>query len=153
MAQTRWLDDDEMRLFRAFLAASSGVTSRLDVLLKESSGISLDDYEVLVFLSEATGQRLRMSELSDHLLHSRSRLTQRVDRLVKRGLVEREKCDSDARGTWAVLTPLGLAELEKAAPRHLEHVRTYLFDQLQSGEVTELADVFERLAAAARTAH
>lgn len=150
MTETRWLDDDEMRLFRAFLAASSGITSRLDTLLKASSGLSLDDYDVLVHLSEADDHRLRMSELSDRLLHSRSRLTQRADRLAQRGFVIREKCDADARGTWAVLTPLGIAELEKAAPEHVEHVRSHLFDHLDRSEIPGLADLLERLAEGAR---
>lgn len=150
MTDTRWLDDDEMRLFRAFLAASSGITSRLDTLLKAACGLSLDDYEVLVHLSEAEEHRLRMSELSARLLHSRSRLTQRVDRLVDRGFLTREKCDADARGTWAVLTPVGLAELERAAPLHVEHVRAHLFDQLDASEVSGLTEALERLAEGAR---
>lgn len=150
MSEPRWLTDDEMRLFRAFLAASSGVPSRLDALLKTTNSISLDDYEVLVHLSEAPGQRVRMSELSDLLLHSRSRLSQRIDRLVDRGFVEREKCDSDARGTWAVLTTEGIGMLRVAAPDHLEHVRQQLFDHLDKSDIPVLANALEDLAAASR---
>jgi DNA-binding MarR family transcriptional regulator len=151
MSEPRWLNDAEMRLFRAFLAASSGVTSRLDTLLKTTNNISLDDYEVLVHLSEAPEQRVRMSELSDLLLHSRSRLSQRVDRLVERGLVEREKCDSDARGTWAVLTTEGVAMLRVAATDHVEHVRQHLFDHLDPNDIPVLTKVLEELAAASRS--
>lgn len=139
-----------MRLFRAFLAASSGVTSKLDQLLKSTSGLSLDDYEVLVHLSEAPDHRVRMSELSDKLLHSRSRLTQRIDRLAKRGLVQREKCDSDARGMWAVLTSTGLDELTRTAPRHLDHVREHVFDQLSPADVPVVTEALERLASGVR---
>jgi DNA-binding MarR family transcriptional regulator len=150
MAEPRWLNEDEMRLFRAFLAAYSGITSRLDSLLKASTGFTLDDYEVLVHLSESPDHRARMGELSDQLLHSRSRLTQRIDRLVSKGLVEREKCDSDARGTWAVLTPTGFDALRDAAPEHVEHVREHLFAHLSEDEVPAMMQILERLAAGVR---
>jgi DNA-binding MarR family transcriptional regulator len=139
-----------MRLFRAFLSSTSGITSRLDAHLKGSSGIALDDYEVLVMLSEAPDQRVRMSELSDMLLHSRSRLSQRVDRLVGRGYVEREKCDDDARGTWAVLTSEGIAALRAAAPHHVAHVRAHMFDHIDPSDITLLMTAFEKLAAGVR---
>lgn len=150
MSDPQWLNEDEMRFFRAFLAASSGVTSRLDSLLKASSGMTLDDYEVLVHLSESPDHRARMSELSDRLLHSRSRLTQRIDRLSERGLVAREKCDTDARGTWAVLTPCGLDALRNAAPEHVEHVRQHLFAHLSDEEIPAMTEVLERLAGEVR---
>lgn len=145
MPEPEWLNEEEMRLFRAFLAASSGVTSRLDAMLKASCGLTLDDYEVLVHLSEAPEHRVRMSELSTLMLHSKSRLTQRIDRLTSRELVIREKCADDARGTWAVLTPKGLAELEAAAPRHLEHVRTHLFAYLEADELSTMVHALERI--------
>ena len=150
MSEPRWLNEEEMRLFRAFLAASSGITSRLDTLLKTSSGITLDDYEVLVHLSESPDHRARMSDLSDRLLHSRSRLTQRIDRLVGRGLVERQKCDTDARGTWAVLTPEGFEALRNAAPQHVEHVREHLLAHLSEDEIPTAVEILERLAGGAR---
>lgn len=139
-----------MRLFRAFLAASSGVTSRLDTMLKSSCGLTLDDYEVLVHISEADDRRVRMSELSALMLHSKSRLTQRIDRLATRGLVEREKCEDDARGTWAVLTAPGLAELERTAPHHLEHVREHLFAHLSPDEIPMMMRTLERIAEGVR---
>lgn len=150
MTEPRWLDEDESAFWRAFLAVCSGVTSSIDSELKASSGISLDDFEVLVHLSEAKGRRLRMSGLSDVMLHSRSRLSQRVDRLVARGFVEKKKASDDARGTWAVLTPTGHSALELAAKEHVGHVRAALFDHLTSEEVSTLRVVFERLAKTAR---
>jgi len=147
VSDPHWLSDDEMRLFRAFLSASSGVTSRLDALLKSSAGLTLDDYEVLVHLSAAHGHRVRMSELSKLLLHSKSRLTQRVDRLVTRGLVRREKCADDARGTWAVLTDDGMTALEAAAPDHVGHVREQLFNHLEADEIQIVMTALERIAA------
>ena len=146
MSGTRWLTDEELILWRSFVATSSGVISKLDGLLKEKTGLNFDDYEVLVHLTEADGKRIRMSELSDRLLYSRSRLSQRIDRMVDRGLVIREKCEDDARGTWAVLTPAGQATIESAAPHHVEHVRTHLLDHIDESELQVVARTLERLA-------
>ncbi len=147
---TRWLDEEENRIWRGFLEATARINTRLSDSLKEISGLTLDDYEVLVHLSEADPQRLRMTELSQRLLHSQSRLTQRVDRLVKRGLVTREKCPDDGRGTFAVLSPDGMRAITEAAPRHVQDVRDLLIDLIGDDERSVVADVFERLATNAR---
>ena len=145
-----WLDADEMRLWRAFVEVSGRVIHALDASLKAAADMAFDDYEVLVHLSEADGQRLRMTELGDRLLHSPSKVTQRVDRLGKRGWVLREKCEDDGRGTFAVLTDAGLGALEAAAPQHVADVRRLLLDHVRSGEVDSVAGVLERIAAAGR---
>jgi DNA-binding MarR family transcriptional regulator len=150
VTEPSWLNDEEMRIWRAFLASSSGVTSKIDAKLKTTCGISLDDYEVLVHLSEADEQRVRMSNLSDLLLHSRSRLSQRVDRLVGRGFVDREKDENDARGTWAVITTEGLEALKAAAPHHLSDVRSELFAHLAPDELPGLVEILERIAQSSR---
>lgn len=146
----RWLDETEMRAWRGFIEVSGRVVQALDASLKESAGMTFDDYEVLVHLSEAPERRLRMTELSERLLHSQSRLTQRVDRLVKRGWVCREKCDEDRRGTFAVLTADGFAAIASAAPQHLADVRRLLLDHIRHGELASVADIFERIAEAAK---
>jgi DNA-binding MarR family transcriptional regulator len=105
---------------------------------------------VLVLLSEADARRLRMTALSQRLVHSQSRLTQRVDRLVGRGWVRRERCPEDRRGTYAVITPEGMAEIEAAAPGHLRDVRIMLIDLIEPVERQIVADVLERVAAHAR---
>ena len=143
MDTTNWLSGDEMRLWRAFITASSGLTSKLDTAMKRAHGLNLDDYEVLVFLSESPDERLRMSELSDRLLHSRSRLTQRIDRLSNRGFVRREKCHDDQRSTWAILTSEGMTALTAAAPDHVEHVREFFFDHIEPTDVPTLAHALE----------
>lgn len=147
---TPWLDEAEMRAWRGFVEVGGRVLQGLDSSLKDSSGMTFDDYEVLVHLSESPERRLRMTELSERLLHSQSRLTQRIDRLVKRGWVCREKCDEDRRGTFAVLTADGFAAIEAAAPRHVADVRRLLLDHIRSDELATLAGIFERIAAAAR---
>ncbi len=146
MSGTKWLSDDEMRLWRAFIAASSGMSTAVDASLKKSNSMNLDDYEVLVLLSESDGNRIRMNELSARLLHSRSRLTQRVDRLEKRGFVSREKVLDDARGTWAVLTSNGKAALVEAAPSHLEHVREFFFDHVNAEDIPAMTRSLEKVA-------
>lgn len=146
----RWLDPTEMRLWRAFVEVSGRVIQALDASLKADAGMGFDDYEVLVHLSEADGRRLRMTELGHELLHSPSKLTQRVDRLVARGWVVREKCEDDRRGTFAVLTDDGLAAIEAAAPRHVADVRRLLLDHVGADETALVADVLARVAEAGR---
>jgi len=147
---TPWLDEQESRIWRSFLEATGRINSQLNDSLKASTGLTMDDYEVLVHLSEAEPHRVRMTELSHRLLHSQSRLTQRVDRLAKRGLVRREKCPEDGRGTFAVLTDEGLEVITDAAPDHVRDVRAGLIDLIKPKERAVLADILERLAANSR---
>lgn len=116
--------------------------AEIEAAVKADAGINFDDYEMLVHLSEAANHQLRMSELGERLLHSRSRLTQRVDRLTKRGLVRRHKSGDDKRGTYAVLTDEGLSVLEQAAPDHLRAVRTALFAKLSPAQVRAGSAIF-----------
>lgn len=146
MASPEWLDETEMRIWRSFLAASQSVLQSIDADLKADASLTLDDYEVLVHLSEEPARRLRMSELSERLLHSRSRLTQRIDRMERKGLVTREKCGDDARGTWAVLTDDGWRTIVDAAPGHLAEVRRVLIDRIPDADRVALADILARLA-------
>jgi DNA-binding MarR family transcriptional regulator len=125
-----WLSDSEQRVWRRLLAAECRLRERLDRELQEAHGLSFGDYEVLVHLSEAEGASLRMSDLAERLLLSRSGLTRRVDGLVRAGWVERKACPDDGRGSLAVLTGAGLVQLEAAAPTHVRGVRRYLVDPL-----------------------
>jgi DNA-binding MarR family transcriptional regulator len=118
---------------------------RLDRELTHETGISHAYYEILVALSETPGRKLRMSELADRLLSSRSRLSHAVSRLEERGWVVRELCQDDGRGQLAVLTDNGFAALEAAAPIHVESVRTHLFDQLSPAQVEAMRDFGETL--------
>ena len=138
-----------MRIWRSFLRVNASVSAELDRSLKAEAELTLDDYEVLVHLSESPEQRLRMTELSDRLLHSQSRLTQRVDRLVRRGLVRREKCPEDRRGTFACLTTEGFALLEEVSQVHVRDVRRVLIDLIEPDERAVVAAVFARIANAA----
>jgi DNA-binding MarR family transcriptional regulator len=139
----QWLDADQQEAWRTLLSVHSRLLARLDSELQANHAISLPDYEVLVHLSEASGQQLRMAELADRLLLSPSGLTRRLDGLVRDGLVERRACPSDRRGSLAVLTQTGLETLEKAAPTHVEGVRRYVIDRLERDELLDLTAALE----------
>jgi DNA-binding MarR family transcriptional regulator len=140
-----WLDDDEMAFWRAFVDASGRAMNAIDADLRSDSGLTLDDYEVLVRLSEAPELRIRMSELADSVVQSRSRLTQRIDRMVERGLVARVRCPEDRRGTFAVLTDVGIDTLAAAAPQHVDSVRRHVIDHLDGGQLRAGADALRSI--------
>lgn len=142
----RLLDAQEMAAWRAFLAASIGVTASLNHELEAGAGISMHEYEILVRLSEAPDHSLRMSALADHVSHSRSRLTHTVGRLEKEGYVERSSCSSDRRGVNCHLTPAGLDFLRTAAPIHLDGVRRHVIERLDPAELEQFTSMLTALA-------
>ena len=144
---TRWLDADEQRAWRASMYSWMLLEDRLDRELTRETGISHAYYEILVQLSETEGRALRMSELADRCLSSRSRLSHAVSRLEERGWVRRQLCPEDGRGQLAVLTDEGFVALEAAAPVHVESVRRHLFDQLSPAQVAAMRDIGETLLA------
>jgi DNA-binding MarR family transcriptional regulator len=141
-----WLDDLEMRAWRSLLVAHSRLIARLDAELQSSQGMSVQDYGVLVHLSEAEGGRMRMSELADRLLLSPSGLTRRLDGLVRSGLVDRLRCPTDRRGAYAVLTDAGKARLEQAAPDHVDQVRRHFVDRMSRRQLEALVDALDKVA-------
>jgi DNA-binding MarR family transcriptional regulator len=141
----RWLDADEQRAWRAYMYSWMLLDDRLDRELTREAGISHAYYEILVQLSETEGRALRMSELAERCLSSRSRLSHAVSRLEERGWVRRQVCAEDGRGQLAVLTDEGFAALEEAAPIHVASVRTHLFDQLSPEQLTAMRDIGETL--------
>jgi len=143
--QPNWLDPDELRAWRTFVEATQLLFDRLDRQLQHDSGLSHADYELLVRLSEAADQRMRMSELAEQTLFSRSRLSHAIARLEQAGWVRREGCPSDKRGTFAVLTPEGRRTLEAAAPGHVATVRRHLFDQLTTAQRRQLQQIAGRI--------
>ena len=142
---TRWLNEHEQRTWRAYLAATQLLASRLDRELQQDAGLPHGYYELLVRLSEAPERRLRMSALATTSWSSRSRLSHAVGKLEALGCVRRESCPSDGRGAFAVLTDEGMAVLEAAAPGHVEAVRRHLFDPLSPAQVDQLREICEAL--------
>jgi DNA-binding MarR family transcriptional regulator len=141
----RWLDAEEQQAWRAWLYSTLLLQDRLDRDLTRQTGIPHAYYEILVQLSETPGRALRMSDLADRCLSSRSRLSHAVSRLEERGWVRRQVCPDDGRGQLAVLTDEGFAALAAAAPVHVESVREHLFDQLTPEQVRAMRDVGEAL--------
>jgi DNA-binding MarR family transcriptional regulator len=150
---TRWLTEEEQRAWRGLLRMTSQLNARANRLLQEEYGISLADYEVLVALSEAPEGRLRVFEVADALAWEQSRVSHQLARMQRRGLITREGCATDARGAFAVLTTVGRATIERAAPAHVEQVRQLVFDELSHEQVSALTEittrVLDRLAATA----
>lgn len=143
MREPRWLDPDENRAWRGYLLMTRLLFAELSRGLSRDAGMSPADYEVLVQLSEAPDHRLRMYELASRLLWEKSRLSHQVTRMQQRGLVERQECRSDARGSFVVLTPEGLDAITAAAPAHVADVRKHFIDRLTTEQVKTLAEISE----------
>jgi DNA-binding MarR family transcriptional regulator len=141
VAETRWLDEDEQRTWRAYLEANRLLNEALDRQLQRDAGIPHTYYEILVRLADVPEHRLRMSELAHTSLSSRSRLSHAVSRLEERGWVRRESCPTDGRGALAVLTDEGFATLRAAAPAHVAEVRRRLIDRLTPEQVQQLGEI------------
>ena len=144
-AEVRWLDDEERKVWLAWVFATRLLWEELERDLQRDAGMPFGYYDILVMLSEASGRALRMSELADATQSSRSRLSHAVARLEELGWVRRESCPSDRRGAYAVLTDAGFSALEAAAPHHVESVRTHLFDQLSPTQLDRLREINDTL--------
>src|SRR4051794_800887 len=141
MEQTRWLTEEEQRIWRAFLTAMRLLTDELDRELQHDADMPHTYYEILVALSEAPCRTLRMNQLADVCQSSRSRLSHAVSRLEEAGWVRRMACPTDKRGALAAMTDEGFAALETAAPGHVEAVRRSLFDVLTPEQVRQLGEI------------
>ncbi|MER5426777.1 MarR family winged helix-turn-helix transcriptional regulator [Streptosporangium roseum] len=139
--EPRWLSSIEQRAWRAHLAAHKLLEHRLDRDL-QTFGLSVNDYEILVNLSESPGHRMRMSDLADATIQSRSRLSHQISRMETAGLVTRETCADDRRGTFAVLTEHGWATIQKVAPHHVASVRQHFIDLLTDDQLRELETAY-----------
>lgn len=143
---TPWLSAEQQAWWRAYLVGAARLTEALGRQLESDAGLSLSEYEVMVRLSEAPDHTLRMAELADSLVHSRSRLTHAISRMESRGLVERRACSSDRRGINAHLTEAGWAALVAAAPGHVRAVREHLVDRLTDAEFRTLGEAMAKVA-------
>jgi len=142
LTSTRWLTAEEQRAWRAYIRLAQMLMRQLDRDL-HPFGLSTHDYEILVELSEAPGNRLRMTELADLTAQSRSRLSHQISRMEVKGLVRREDCDGDKRGTFAVITPRGRATIERVAPSHVDSVRRHFIDQVSPDHLGALTSAYE----------
>src|SRR5215211_4222728 len=132
--QTPWLDDRQQRLWRGWIALNSQLPAALHRQLQADSGLSLQDFEVLVQLTEAVDARARVTDLANAAGWERSRLSHHIKRMVSRGLVRRVECCEDGRGAFVVLTPAGRDAIERAAPGHARTVHSLVFTSLTDEE-------------------
>jgi DNA-binding MarR family transcriptional regulator len=141
---TAWLTTDEMAAWRTYIETYGDLIAAIERDLAEHD-LTLGDYQVFVYLSEAPNRSMRMCDLADLLQLSPSGLTRRLDGLVKAGFVTREPSTDDRRVMLATLTPSGFAALEAAAPDHVASVRRHIFDHLDRDQVAALASIFQSI--------
>lgn len=142
---TKWLTDAEMAAWRAYIETFGDLSAALEKDLAEHD-LTLGDYQVLVYLSEAENGSMRMCDLADVLQLSPSGLTRRLDGLVKSGHVTRAPSTEDGRVMMGVLTDAGVQLLEATAPHHVASVRRHIFDHLDSSQVDAMASIFTAIA-------
>lgn len=143
---TDWLSESEQHSWRNFIMTVHDLMAALETDLAPH-GLTMGDYEVLVWLSEAEQNRMRMCDLAGALQLSPSGLTRRLDGMVKNGWVERASCESDRRVMWAHLTPSGLAKMKDVAPDHVASVRRHVLDPLGPEGVVQLGEIFGHIGA------
>ena len=143
-----WLDSEQQQHWRRFLIGSWALLNALERDLEEGAQLSMSEYEVLVRLSEAEDRSLRMSQLADQVVASRSRLTHTVRRMEEAGLVLRRSSTGDRRGVDCVLTDDGFARLVSAAPHHVASVRARLVDVLDPADFARLGAIFTTIGTA-----
>jgi len=148
----QWLDDEQQETWRAWLEVNTQMFARMSRELQVNSGLSLQDYDVLVALTDVPDGSVRMRDLGVKLQWEKSRLSKHLTRMTARGLVARRECHDDRRGAFVELTDEGLAAIRAAAPDHAAVVKEVFFDGLSREQVRDLgkvcATVLERLAAA-----
>ncbi len=140
-----WLEADEQDVWRGFLRMNAWIYDELEHDLRSRDGLSLIEYGILAHLSEAPEQRMRMRDLAETVIVSKSRLSHQIARLERDGHVRRESCEDDRRGLWAVLTDDGATALRAAAPGHATRVRSLMFDRLTSEQVVQLRGIVDAL--------
>lgn len=140
-----WLEPDEQVAWRNYLRGSARLNAQIGHDMLENNGLTLNKYEVLVRLSESDGWSMRMSDLADDLIHSRSRLTRTVASLEEEGYVVRETCAKDGRGRICRMTDVGYDLLKSLAPDHVRSVRTHLLEKIGHDDLITLGRIMSTL--------
>lgn len=143
MAKVRWLNAREERAWRALQFMQMRLEGELARQLAADSGLSYPDYLVLVALTDRDDGRMRLFELAGTLGWEKSRASHHVGRMAERGLVKKEKCRSDRRGAYVVVTKRGRAEIEAAASGHVAAVRRLFVDRLEPSQLDAVAEAAE----------
>jgi DNA-binding MarR family transcriptional regulator len=145
MEEARWLDEREARVWRGIVGVQHQLSAVLERGLVREAGLSGADYALLVPLSEAPGGVLRARDLGRMVGWERSRVSHQVTRMEKRGLVAREECGEDARGSMVRLTDAGRTAIVAAAPAHVAAVRQHFFGALTDAELEVIGPALERV--------
>jgi len=145
MSEPRWLNEREMRAWFGYRRMRLLLDLQINRELMNESGLSEPDYDVLSNLSQTEGHRMRLTDLAAHMRWSKSRLSHHVTRMQQRGLVDREECADDGRGSMLVLTRQGAKAIEAAAPGHVASVRRHIIDLLTNEELDALAAISQRV--------
>ena len=148
MNDVDWLDERELRAWRSLQFMQMRLEGELARQLAADSGLSYPDYLVFVALTDRPDGRMRLFELAEALGWEKSRVSHQVARMAKRGLVAKEKCDSDRRGAFVVITAHGRREIEAAAPGHVDAVRRMFVDRLTPDQLDAIGDAADAVLAA-----
>lgn len=141
----RWLTPEEQRAWRGFVRLHERLGGRLGRMLQAESNVSAADFAVLVHLTDSPEGRQRYQDLARALEWEKSRMSHHIARMAGRGMVVREECAEDGRGAYVVITDVGRAAIEAAAPRHVEAVRELFMDHVTPAELRVLAEISERV--------
>ena len=140
----RWLTAEEQRVWRRWMTLNAQLSATLQRELQDDAGLSTQDYEVLVHLTDNPEGRMRVTDLARLMQWERSRVSHHVTRMERRRLVQRLECAEDGRGAFVVITPQGRVAIEQAAPGHVNAVRRLVFDALSPEEVDAFGTIIEK---------
>jgi DNA-binding MarR family transcriptional regulator len=143
-ADFRWLTAEEQRVWRRWMTLNAQLSATLQRELQDDAGLSTQDYEVLVHLTDSPEGRMRVTDLARLMQWERSRVSHHVTRMERRRLVQRVECAEDGRGAFVVITPQGRAAIEQAAPGHVNTVRRLVFDVLSPEEVDSFGAIIDK---------
>ena len=139
------MDATELRVWRDFVETGDHLRALLASRLQAESDLSTGDYAVLLALSEASGKRMRSSELAAHIDWERSRLSHHLGRMESRGLIGREKCLDDSRGSEIVLTATGASQFRSASAPHFRAIQELFLDALDTSLLGKVDEVTKAL--------
>lgn len=144
-SETSRLEGSALYAWRSYLQSHAGIVRELDAELIAAHGLTVRDYEVLLYLAQADERRLPMSALSERTMLTRSGITRLIDGLVGQGLIERVSCDSDARVSYARLTEPGYVKLREAGCTHVRGIERLFLAHFSPAELEQLAGLLSRL--------
>lgn len=139
-----WLTKDQQRIWRLWIALRAQLPTTLNRQLQGESSLSLQDFDVLVHLTDSPDGRCRSGALAVALQWERSRVSHHIKRMEARGLVKREECEEDKRGAYVQLTEVGRTAIAAAAPHHVELVHQLMFDDIAADELSAVESYLDR---------